>query len=178
MSNNQHHHHSGVINDNNNNNNNEYQLSSNGHFDNNSTMKQHSKNYLANISHYVKQIPWSEVTSYFQPQNNDSQYNINQNQDVVIWTNFVSVEIHEKNALSVHKKLYLILTYMNGFQVFDINNEPKGVHEIASVREGPIRFATVISPPFNSIFYDESELLVDDDDSFAVSMDHPLLAVM
>jgi len=70
--------------------------------------------------------------------------------DTVIWTHFGHVEFHHDDCgghpIHVQKKLYLILAYSNGFQVFDVN-EPKRILEIASVRGAPVRFATILSPP-------------------------------
>jgi hypothetical protein len=40
----------------------------------------------------------------------------------------------------------LILTYLNGFQIWDLKN-PDNVHEILSKREGPIKYMKV------SLFY-------------------------
>jgi hypothetical protein len=118
-----------------------------------------SESYLPSLSSYLntitpylppsikKQLPMSKSTTSGTPEE----------KDIITWASFDYIPLGNR------RHQILILSYVNGFQVWDIQ-DPLNVHEILSKREGPIKCVKVLPHPLkteteNHPFYNKRPLL-------------------
>ncbi|EGG18863.1 hypothetical protein DFA_02602 [Cavenderia fasciculata] len=109
--------------------------------------------YLQGISSYIP----SSIKTTIKKQIYTSPSIVEGDKDTIVGTYFDECEILGKK----HK--LLTICYNNGFQIWDLDN-PDGVREIFSLREGMTRFVKVLTSPAqaetpNSVFYGKRPLL-------------------